>query len=381
MPTPDALRCIAYKTRLEPNNEQRTFFERRVTTSRFVFNVGLREWQRQYEAGEKPSQYKLIKQFNAQKDVMCSWVRNVPYAVTESAFRNLGDAFKHFFRRLKQGENPGYPKFKLDHKSFQLRGTKIEHNRVRLSGIGLVKLSEYSYIPVTAEKYGTYTTISERAGHWYISVLAYEEKPAVVDDSVLVIGVDFGIKALVVCSDGTVFENPKPLRDAQRKLGRLNRELSRRKKGGANWHKTQAKLARAHARVANIRKHTLHQISHSLVVDKHPAVIAIEDLNVSGMLKNHKLAQAISDVGFAELRRQIEYKAQWHGVQVVVVDRWFPSSKTCSRCGWYDQKQTLADRIFICGGCGHKIDRDLNAAINLAALGQKAQMEPDCLGS
>ena len=191
---------------------------------------------------------------------------------------------------------------------------------------------------------------------------------------------DFGLKALAVCSDGTVYENPHALRAAQRKLGRLQRELSRRTKGGANWRKTKAKVQRQHAKVANIRQHVLHDVSYDIVANKHPAVVAIEDLNVSGMMSNHCLAQAVADVGFYELRRQIEYKAKWHGVEVVMVDRWFPSSKACSRCGCVNDDLTLDDRVFKCQDCGLEIDRDYNAALNLAAIG-KAQTAPDCLGS
>jgi len=237
-----------------------------------------------------------------------------------------------------------------------------------LMGIGWVRLKEKGYIPVNPLKYGTYVTISQRADRWYISALVYEEIPEPVNDSTLVIGVDFGIKTLAVCSDGTTFENPKPLREAQRKLKRIQRELSRRRKGGSNWRKTQGKLQRCHAKIANIRKHTLHQISHELVVNRRPAAIAIENLNVSGMAKNHCLAQAVLDCGFYELRRQLEYKGTQHGIEVVVIDRWFPSSKTCSNCGCIKDDLTLSDRTFTCADCGFELDRDLNAARNLAAL-------------
>ena len=190
------------------------------------------------------------------------------------------------------------------------------------------------------------------------------------------IGVDFGIKVLSTCSNGRVFENPKPLADAQRKLRRLSKELARRKKGGTNWHKTKTALAKMHKRVADVRSHTLHQVSDYLTQEVRPVCIVIEDLNVRGMVRNHSLARAISDVGFGELRRQIEYKAGWLGIEVLIADRWYPSSKTCSRCGVVKSGLTLSDRTYSCG-CGLVIDRDLNAALNLAALGQNRQTGGD----
>lgn len=373
-----------YKTELDPNNKQRTMLGQCCGASRYVYNWGLAEWGRQYEAGEKPSAYSLRKQFTAQKDELCPWIRAVPYAVTGAAFLNLGLAFKHFFRRVKGGDKPGYPKFKKrgQHSSFQLKHTRIEHDRVRLTHIGWVYLKERDYIPVSGNdvKFTTYATISERAGRWYISVQAKEKMPDPQNGSTLVVGVDFGLKTLATCSDGTVYENPRPLREAQRKLKRLGKELSRRRKGGSNWRKTKQKLQRQHAKVANIRQHVLHNISHDLVVNKRPGAIVLEDLNVLGMAQNHCLAQAIADVGFSELRRQIEYKARWYDVEVIVADRWFPSSKTCSKCGCIKDDLTLTDRAFHCNDCGLEIDRDLNAARNLAAKGNR-ETHGDCLGS
>jgi len=237
--------------------------------------------------------------------------------------------------------------------------------------LGWVRLKEHGYIPTTESgvKFGVYATISERAGRWYISLLVLDDVPVERNNSTLVIGIDFGLKTLAVCSDGTTYENPRPLREAQRKLKRTQRELSRRTKGGKNWQKTKLRLQRHYAKVTNIRTHTLHHISRD-VVNKNPGVIVIEDLNVAGMGKNHKLAQAIMDVSFAELRRQIEYKAKRAGIDVVVVDRWFPSSKACSGCGCIKDNLTLGDRVYHCNDCGLEIDRDLNAALNLAAMGE-----------
>ncbi|MFA5166639.1 MAG: RNA-guided endonuclease TnpB family protein [Candidatus Paceibacterota bacterium] len=363
----------AYKVRLELNNKQKTWCNRCAGASRFVYNWGLSEWKRQYDAYKedntlkRPSRYGLCVQFNSEKDVVCKWIREYPYAITEAAFECLGKAFDNFFTRIKKGDSKlGYPKFKnrYSRKTFRLRGVKVESDRVFLPKLGWIRLSQTDYIPVGAS-YGIYATISERAGHWYISVLVKDETEVKADLNNTVIGIDFGIESLAVLSNGKVFDNPKPLREAQSKLKRLQRELSRRNKGGSNYAKTKARLAKANFTVAKIREHTLHQISSYITNICKPSVIVLEDLNVSGMLKNHCLAQSVSDVGFYELRRQIEYKAIALGIKVVFVDRWFPSSKTCSNCGCIKDDLTLGDRTFVCNDCGLEIDRDLNAAINL----------------
>jgi len=164
-----------------------------------------------------------------------------------------------------------------------------------------------------------------------------------------------------------IYDNPRAMENVQRKVNRLSREMARRKKGGANWHKTVSKLNRAHAKVRNVRAYVLHNVSSQIIARK-PRAIVIEDLNVKGMLANHHLARAISDVAFGELRRQLEYKAAWAGVGVVVADQWYPSSKTCSECGHVRDTLTLAEREYVCPACGMVLDRDVNAARNLAAL-------------
>ena len=369
----------AYKTELDPNNKQATLFGQFAEARQFVYNIALREWKHQYENGGKPSEYSLRRQFNTAKHKFATFdphFRNAvsaPYAVTEGAFKDLGAAFGNFFRRIKQGaKEPGHPKFSKRADRFAIRNIAVEIDRVRITNVGWVRLKERNYIPVSAT-YGTYAVISKCAGRWFISVLVKDEDNELgAQNNGPVLGIDFGLKSLAVLSDGTVYENPRPLCMAQLKLKRLQRELARRKKGGSNWHKTKRKLQRQHAKVADIRRHALHQISHDLVMNKHPSIIVLEDLNVSGMMKNHCLAQAISDVGFSELRRQIEYKASRNGTTVLFVDRWFPSSKACSGCGCLKDDLTLADRTYECEHCGLTIDRDLNAALNLAAIGERS---------
>lgn len=364
----------AYKTRLETNNKQKTYFNACAGAARYVFNWGLAEWQRQYEAYKadntlkRPSRFGLSVQFNAVKDDLCPWIREYPYAITEAAFQRLGVAFENFFRRVKKGET-GYPKFKnrYSHKSFQLRGVKVNADSVYLPKLGWLRLSQTDYIPVDAD-YGIYATISECAGEWFISILVKDAEDIACELHTNIIGIDLGLKEAAVVSNGKVFENPRPLLQAVAKVKRLQRELSRRKTGGANYAKTKLELAKAHERAANIRAYAQHQISDYVTAKCLPTAIVLEDLNVAGMLQNHSLARAIADVGFAELRRQIEYKAEALGIKVIIADRFFPSSKTCSNCGAI-RTLGLSERVFVCPDCGFTLDRDLNAARNLANYG------------
>jgi putative transposase len=215
--------------------------------------------------------------------------------------------------------------------------------------------------------------MTEQAGRWSIALSVHAEHPEPLPALGPVIGVDLGVKTLAVVSDGREIANPKAMRTRLKKLRRLSRWHSRKQKGSANRKKAQQKLARMHARMAHIREDALHKATAHLVAKtkspvERPAVIGIEDLGVSGMLKNRKLARAIADVGLSEFRRQLTYKAQDAGVQIHVVSRWEPSSKTCSCCGWYNASLSLAERLFVCQECGLVIDRDLNAARNLELL-------------
>lgn len=360
----------AYKTRIETNNKVNTMLRKSAGVARLAYNWGLAEWKRRYEAGEKSSGMSLCKEFNAVKAEQFPFVAEVPYAVTESAFRNLDTAFKNFFRRVKQGaDKAGYPKFKSkrDRRSFQLRGVKVYNDSAYLPKIGTVRLSETGYIPSDAE-YCIYATINEAAGEWFLSVLVDDGKEAPRLRSGDVLGVDLGVKSAAVFSDGAIFENPKYLHQAEKKLSRLQRELSRRT-GEKNRGKTKAKLARAHADVANARRHHQNAISN-YATREGVGMIVLEDLNIRGMMRNHHLSKSIGDVGMYEIKRQIQYKAKEKGIEVFEADRWYASTRTCSGCGQRIDGVTLKDRVLICPDCGLIIDRDLNAARNLAALGE-----------
>jgi len=294
---------------------------------------------------------------------------DVSKCAPQEALRDLDVAYKNFFRRVKQGAKAkGFPKFKSKHRSkkkFRLTGSiRVFEDQIQLPRLGRLRLKEKGYLPVegTPDVRIVSATVSERAGRWYVSVQVEKIVPGPVTPKGKPVGVDLGVKSLATLSDGTQYANPRALKKALKKIKRLQRTVSRRKKGSANRHKAVVKLARAHARVANIRSNALHQITSELAKTK--LFIAIEDLNVAGMMKNHSLAQAIGDVGFHEFKRQLEYKTAWNGSELAVIDRWFPSSKTCSGCGQIDSNQTLNDRTYVCD-CGLELDRDHNAAINI----------------
>lgn len=368
----------AYKTKLDLTNKQKGYFIACAGVSRFVFNWALADRKVMFESGGKPSIYEQKKRFNALKHESFPWLSEYPYIVVQEAFGDLDMAYQNFFRRVKDGsEKAGFPKFKSRHKtkkSFRVRGSiTIKQGKIKLPKIGWVRLAEKSYIPTDGYKL-LFATISEQAGDWFVSAQVEIEITDMQPASDCAIGVDVGIKSLAVCSDGVTFDNPKTLGKHTKKLARLQRELNRRVKGSSNRLKTKAKIAKLHQKISDTRKHTLHNISRHVTANTMPKMIVIEDLHVKGMTANHKLAKAIADASMSELRRQIEYKAAWHNIEVMIADRWYPSSKTCSGCGNIKQFLTLAERVYSCDACGLTIDRDLNAALNLAALANKPVM-------
>ena len=218
--------------------------------------------------------------------------------------------------------------------------------------------------------------MSEKAGRWFVSLQCEQEIPDPVGESKPNCGVDLGIKTLATVSDGMTFDNPRALKKSLVKIKRLQRIVSRRTQGSANRQKAVYRLAKAHQRVANIRKNALHQVTTYLAKTK--SEIVLEELNVSGILKNHRLAMAISDVGLYEFKRQILYKSTWYGSKVRLAPRFYPSSKKCSRCGQVKTELSLGERSYYCKSCGLVLDRDLNAAINLAHLIQTTDSSSEC---
>jgi putative transposase len=355
----------AIKTKLKLNNYQVTLMAKHAGFSRWVYNWGLRLWSEGYKEGLKPSANTLKKLFTNHVKPQFSWMSEISSKVYQYAFISLGDAFKRFFKKLG-----GYPNFKKKgiHDSFTVDNSgnpiKIGGLRHKLPFIGWVKT--YESIPDCVTKK---VTISKQAGDWYLSF--HVEMPEIEPTRRLVdvVGVDLGISALATLSTGVIFPNLKPYRQAKQKLARLQRSVWRKVKGSNNRNKAVLKLARQHRRVASIRNDAIHKIT-SYLAQNHSQIV-IEDLNVAGLLQNHKLAGAIADCGFAEFRRQLEYKCPFFGSQVLIADRFFPSSQLCSCCG-HQQKLPLATRVYDCPTCGLSIDRDLNAAINLSNWGRLA---------
>lgn len=361
-----------YKTELDLSNMQRTACYKHAGCSRFAYNWGLARKKAAYKPGEKvPSAITLHKELNALKQTEFPWMYEVSKCAMQEALRDLDTAYKNFFRKAKlevQGKyrgKLGFPKFKKKSKaigSFRLTGSiTVFADAVQLPRLGCLRLHEHNYIPTDAKILSA--TISEQAGRWYVSVQVEQEQDKPAPTTTSAIGVDLGIKTLATLSDGTVFENPRALKHALKKLKRLERTKSRRKKGSKNRAKTRQAIAATHARIAHIRKDVSHKLTSYLV--KNHVLVAIEDLHVAGMLKNHRLAQAMSDSNFGEIRRQLEYKSVWHGTHLVAIDRFYPSSKTCSTCGYIKPQLSLSERTFICENCGTVLDRDLNAAINI----------------
>jgi len=360
---------IAHKIALDPNNVQATCFARAEGTARFAYNWALAEWQRQYEAWKadntppKPSQAALRRQLNSIKAEQFPWMLEVTKNAPQMAIIQLGAAFKNFFAGRAK-----YPKFRKksirDRFSLTNDQFSVDGSRIRIPNLGWVRMRET--LRFTGKIMSA--TISRMADRWFVSITV--DTP---DDSHLpkaenqgVAGVDLGVSALATLSTGEVITGPKAHKALLSRLQRLSRGLSRKVKGSENRKKAKVKLARLHARVGNIRRDALHQLTTDLTRRFH--TIGIEDLNVRGMVKNRHLSRAVSDMGFFEFRRQLEYKAAQRGGIIVVADRWYPSSKTCSDCGHKLETLPLAVREWACPACASVHDRDVNAAINLRNL-------------
>lgn len=354
----------AHKIRLNPTLEQEQYLRQACGVARFAFNWGLAEWQRRYEAGEKPSAYAFKKQFNAIRREQFPWSYGVTKCAVDTGFLNLDAAFRNFFRRCKNGKTKkGYPKFKSKKRSKQ--SFRMDSSRVKLDGhwIKLEKLDEPINMAETLRFGGRIkpVTISKDGEHWYAAIDVEIEPPAYEHPQESV-GVDLGVKTLAVLSDGSQYENQGLLQSELRKLKRLNRELSRRQERSGRWKRTKQKLAKLHRRIADRRLDYQHKMTTQIANTYR--IVGVENLNVAGMLRNHRLALSIADAGFGEIKRQLVYKSEWYGGELVEIDRFFPSSKLCRFCGCINDRLTLADREWTCD-CGAVLDRDRNAALNI----------------
>lgn len=392
---------IAHRIELKPNNKQKTHFRKAFGCARLAWNWGLAEWQRQYKEGGKPSAFALKRQFNAIKGEQYPFVYEVTKYATQQPFIDLEKAFKKFFK-----EHTGYPRFKRkkdNEGSFYIGGDqcklsfantnskafkkiphneKMKHQYFNLPNLGCVKMAEC--IRFNGKINGA--VISQEGGKFYASFsmeISEEEykrtHPHSTNEKHGAIGIDLGIKNTMALSNGVAINNPKPLAKFQRTITRLSRQIDKRVhartkqerlKGVAksnNYRKMSVRLAKAQARVANIRRDYLHKVTTALTCTY--SEVAMEDLNAKGMMKNHKLAKALADVSFGKIKELLKYKAAYNGSKLVQADRFYASSQLCSNCGYqYKAVKDLKIRKWTCPQCGTVHDRDHNAAKNILGL-------------
>lgn len=357
----------SYEYRLYPNKEQQVLIQKHFGCNRFVYNKALALKIESYEkTGKSPSKYDLSKLITTWKqEEQTSWLKEVDSQSLQQSMTDLDSAFIKFFREKK-----GFPKFKskkLNRKSYRLpQRTKIdfENKKVFISKLKNVNVR----IDRTFEGLVKSCTVKQStSGKYFISMLVedgldYPEKLDIEKDKS--VGIDLGLKDFVVLSDGTKIKNPKTLKNNLIKLKVLQRRLSRKVVGSSNRNKARIVVAKQHEKIRNIRKDFLQKLSTSIINDNQINTICLETLNISGMLKNHKLAQAISDVSWSEFVRMLEYKAEWTGKNILRIGRFEPSSKLCN-CGQVNNELTLKDRTWTCKHCGLTHDRDILAANNI----------------
>ncbi len=364
---------LAKKVRLYPNEIQEQKLWQSVGTARFIYNWTLAKQEENYKNGGKfISDGVLRKEITQLKKNELSWLNEVSNNIAKQAVKDACDAYKRFFKGLS--DKPRFKTKKRSKKSFYNDNVKLnvkDNKLVNIEKIGWIKTNEQLPIGV---KYSN-PRISYDNKYWYISVgIEQEENQEELTD--ISLGIDLGLKDLAICSDGTVYKNINKtymVRKIEKRLKRLQKQVSRKyekNKKGKEYVKTkniiklEKQIQQVHRRLANIRNNYLHQTTTNIVKTK-PYRVVIEDLAVSNMMKNKHLSDAIRKQGFSEFRRQLEYKCNFRGIKLVVADRFYPSSKSCSQCGKIKKDLKLKDRVYKCS-CGLNIDRDLNASINLS---------------
>jgi IS605 OrfB family transposase len=353
----------AHTIRLNPTPEQATYFARAAGTSRFVWNWALSEWNRQYEAGEKPTALQLKKQFNQIRRDQFPWTWEVTKNASDQPFLDLGKAFTAFFEGRAQ--RPKFKSKKRSKPSFYLANDQLElcEHRIWVPKLGRVNMAET--LRFAGKVAGA--RITKTAEWWFVSIHVEipDEIPA---KKQVAVGIDVGLNRLATLSTGEGIENQAFLKTALKKLRRANKRLHRRKPGSKNREQARRQVARLHYRIACLREDMLHKLTTRLA--NCYGTIGIEDLNLRGLLKNRRLARSFSDAALGKLFSLLTSKIEQRGGQVIKVDRFFPSTKTCHCCGWKWEDMQLSDRVFLCRNphCAYaqfEQDRDHNAALNI----------------
>lgn len=342
-----------------------------VGVARWAYNWGLTRNKEHYEVtGKYLSAIDLNKELISLKHTEeYSWIKRVSKCAPQNALRHLDTSFKKFFSRCKRGEHKkGFPKYKSRRRSkdsFKIEGClRILPKHIRLLRIGNVRLRELDYLPDDARI--TSATITREAGRWFVSVKYDMAAPAMSFNQTESVGVDLGLKHLAVMSNGEVLPNPRTLRRYELRLSRLQRNLSRKKKGSNNRSKAILKIQKLWFRIRCTRNDYIHKFTTAIT--KQYKQVVIEDLCIKGMMSLRPLAKSVSDARLYEIRRQLEYKGKWYGCDVILADRFFPSTKLCSNCNNKKDSMSMSSRTYECDTCGFTQDRDLNAAINLKNL-------------
>ena len=382
----------AVKVALDPTPAQERLLLSHAGAARFAFNAGLAHVKAGIEAGDKLdwSFYSLVRWWNANKDALAVnpatgvvwWSQNSKEAYS-MALRDLAQGLSNWVKSRngqRKGKRVGFPRFRTKNHTMRFAystgftaPTARDPYGLKLPRIGRVHCMEDVSSRVGDARV-LRMTVSRRAGRWYASLtVERDDKPVTRAPKGGAVGVDLGVKTLATLSDGTVIENPRYLRKSERRLKRAQKALSRKVKGSKRCAKARAKVARIHAHVANQRSDAMHKLTTRLA--RTYSDVSVEDLNAAGMVKNHHLAKAIMDAAFGEFRRQLEYKTARTGATLHVIDRWYPSSKTCSKCGAVKAKLSLSERVFHCDACGLSMDRDLNAAINIKVAGSAPETQ------